>query len=94
MTMVFGLLSRMSAVLNQLRPGWYPDVSAPSFDRHGGHVPSISACECRGQISIILMWAATAGEGSAVETSLVAENAAKRVLVPTGDIAEARSEAW
>ena len=36
----FGLPNRTSVVLNQLRGhGWYPDVWAPSFNQHGGHVP-------------------------------------------------------
>ena len=91
----FGLSNRTLVVLNQLKAhGWYPDVSAPSFNRHGGHVPV--GFELRMQTSHDVYYTLDGTDprlpekaGSAAGGQiLVAENAAKRVLVPTGEVAE------
>ena len=90
----FGLTNRTSVVLNQLRShGWYPDVSAPEFNQHGGHVPD--EFELRMQASGDIYYTLDGTDprlsqkaGGAGQV-LVSDTAAKRVLVPTGDIPEA-----
>ena len=91
----FGLPQRTLVVLNQLKAhGWYPDVPAPAFNRHGGHVPV--GFELRMQAPHDIYYTLDGADprlpekaGGAGGQILVAENAAKHVLVPTGDVAEA-----
>ncbi len=92
----FGLKNRTLVVLNQLRShGWYPDVSAPSFNRHGGHVPAGFELKIQASDDIYYTLDGTDPRlpekaGSASEDQIfVAANAAKRVLVPAGEVADA-----
>jgi hypothetical protein len=90
---------RTETVLGQLKSkGWYPSVEAPVFqidgvDRHGGAVPtgaSLTMVNSAGGT----IWYTLDGSDPRVAGSeslgdsltLVAEDAAKRVLVPTGEI--------
>ncbi|MBN1508327.1 MAG: lamin tail domain-containing protein [Sedimentisphaerales bacterium] len=92
----YGLLNRTSVVLNQLKGHeWYPDVVAPVFNLHGGHVPVGFRLEMDAPSDIYYTLDGTDPRlprkaGSMEGQVLVAENAAKRVLVPGGGI----SEAW
>jgi hypothetical protein len=82
---------RTGIVLNQLKAiGLYPNVEAPSFNQHGGSIPSgfnLQMTAPAGTIYYMLdgndpyPWA-----GSNSEVTLVEEAAPKSVLVPTGDI--------
>ncbi|UCD52051.1 MAG: lamin tail domain-containing protein, partial [Phycisphaerales bacterium] len=97
------LQQRSQIVLNQLRSrGWYPNVSAPVFQidgtyQHGGQVEIGSAVSMRAGAGDI--WYTLDGSDPRVpgvapapgeDTVLVAEDAFKKVLVPT----EAVDEAW
>ena len=87
---------RSQIVLGQLRNrGLYPNVVAPSFNKHGGHVArgfQLSMTAPSGTIYYTLdrsdprLPATVAPPGPS--TILVTEDAAKRVLVPTGPIAD------
>jgi len=82
---------RTDIVLNQLKAiGLYPNVEAPSFNQHGGSIPSgfnLQMTAPAGTIYYTLdgndpyLW-----QGSNSEVTLVEEAAPKSVLVPTGDI--------
>jgi hypothetical protein len=91
---------RTGIVLNQLRNrGLYPQVAAPVFQingryQHGGHLAATDILSMTGGSTI---WYTLDGSdprlparaGPAVSTqTLVAENAPKRVLVPTRDIGD------
>ena len=90
--------ARTEIVLDQLRSrGLYPFVDAPVFyvggsHQHGGHLAPTASVTMDGDGTIWYtlddsdprMPGATAEPGESV--SLVAENAAKRVLVPTGTV--------
>jgi len=91
----YGLLNRTLVVLNQLKShGWYPAVTAPAFSRHGGHVPVGYNLEMQASYDIYYTLDGTdprlpENAGSAMGGQiLVAEDAAKRVLVPTADVGE------
>lgn len=85
--------NRTDVVLNQLKNrGLYPNTAAPVFNQHGGYVPNgfeLTMSAPAGMIYYTL-------DGSDPRTSvdplpqtqitLIAENAPKRVLVPTQDI--------
>jgi hypothetical protein len=88
------LTPRVAEVLSQFRNvGWYPDVEPPTFNQHGGEVPrgfDLTMSKLSGTI-----WYTTDGNDPRLpttsappgtSTTLVAEDAAKRVLVPTNDI--------
>jgi len=94
--------NRASTILNQLRiaklrdgtvASLYPSILAPSFSHLGGEVPkgqTLTMSAASGKIyytkdgSDPRLTVAQSGAGSTV--TLVAENAAKRVLVPTGPV--------
>ncbi|MBM4026883.1 MAG: lamin tail domain-containing protein, partial [Planctomycetes bacterium] len=94
---------RTDIALNQFRSrGFYPSLNAPVFHvndtyQHGGHVASRSTLAMSGTTGTV--WYTLEGTdprvpavpvGPVDEVKLVAENAAKRVLVPTGPV----STAW
>jgi hypothetical protein len=89
----YGMTDRTLVVLNQLRGhGWYPEVMAPAFNQHGGHVPVGFRLTMQASQDIYYTLDGTdprlsqkAGSGGQI---LVTEAAAKRVLVPTGDVPE------
>ena len=94
--------ARTQIVVDQLRArGLYPRINAPVFrvngtDRHGGNIAktdTISLTASGGEI-----WYTTDGSdprvagsagGAGMEVPLVSEEAAKRVIVPTGPVADA-----
>ena len=94
--------NRATTILNQLRiaklrngtvASLYPSILAPSFSHLGGEVPkgqTLTMSASSGKIyytkdgSDPRLTVAQSGAGSTV--TLVAENAAKRVLVPTGPV--------
>ncbi|MGE5296969.1 MAG: lamin tail domain-containing protein, partial [Solirubrobacterales bacterium] len=92
---------RTGIVLSQLRKrGLYPSVAAPVFNingtyQHGGYIDPSDALSMTGGDEIWYTLDGTdpriAGSTpeSADEVTLIAENAAKRVLVPTGQVADA-----
>jgi hypothetical protein len=90
----YGLPNRTSVVLNQLKGhDWYPDVEAPVFSVHGGHVPVGFELEMQAPFDIYYTLDGTDPRlprkaGSVGGQVLVAEDAAKRVLVPRGDVSE------
>jgi hypothetical protein len=87
---------RTSIVLNQFRQrGWYPDVDAPAFGinnvyQHGGLISDddlLSMASSNGTIWYTLDGSDPRSPGTSQPlTTLVAEDADKRVLVPTGPI--------
>ncbi len=94
------LVQRPGIVLGQLRnAGLYPSVDAPIFQingtyQHGGHVAAGARLSMTGST----VWYTLDGSDPRVSTqaaqatsatTLVAENAPKRVLVPTKDIGDA-----
>ncbi len=91
----FGLVNRTSVVLDQLRGhGWYPSVSPPGFNQHGGHVPVGFELSMQASDDIYYTLDGTDPRlpekaGSSGGQILVAESAAKRVLVPTDEVGEA-----
>ena len=93
------LPTRVQVVLDQLRSvGWYPSIDPPTFNPHGGHVPSdfllqmsgttgaiyytLDGSDPRGEIT-------SDGDDGDPPTTLVAMEAGKKVTVPTGEIDEA-----
>ncbi len=94
---------RTETVLEQLKSkGWYPSVEAPVFqidgvDRHGGTVPAGASLAMVKSAAAGTIWYTLDGSDPRVPGSesvgdsltLVAENAAKRVLVPAGPIDDA-----
>jgi len=92
----FGMTNRTLVVLTQLKGhGWYPDVAAPFFSRYGGHVPVGYELEMQASHDVYYTLDGSdprlpekAGSATGGQI-LVAENAAKRVLVPTSDIGDA-----
>jgi hypothetical protein len=93
--------ARSARVLQQFRnAGLYPNVAAPEFKidgayQHGGHVATGAALSMEAPAGTI--WYTldgtdprVAGVSNATSITLVAENAAKKVLVPTAPI----SDAW
>jgi hypothetical protein len=99
------LPQRTAIVLDQFRSAsLYPNVEAPTYYisnnyQHGGHITSADSLSLRS--SGFAMYYTLDGSdprssgqssqpGGAGSTTIVAENAAKRVLVPTGPI----SDAW
>ncbi|MHC4603162.1 MAG: LamG-like jellyroll fold domain-containing protein, partial [Planctomycetota bacterium] len=75
--------------------GLYPNVDAPVFNQHGGQVPSGFDLTMSGSSGTI--WYTIDGNDPRLpavdpppgtSTTLVTEDAAKRVLVPTGDIGD------
>jgi len=93
---------RTGIVLNQFKSrGWYPNVDPPAFRvdgaaRHGGGLTggeSLSMAAAAGTIWYTLDGNDPRVPGSAppaTEVTLISENAAKRVLVPTGPF----NDAW
>jgi hypothetical protein len=93
---------RTQVVLNQLRSrGLYPQVTAPVFQingsyRHGGHIALSDALSMTG--GGVIWYTLDSSDpripgvtgAPAEEITLVADGAAKRVIVPTGPI----SDAW
>jgi len=94
---------RTETVLGQLRSrGWYPSVEAPVFqingkDRHGGAVPTQASLGMTKSTAGGMIWYTLDGTDPRVpgvsvvseDLTLVAENAAKKVLVPTSPVDEA-----
>jgi hypothetical protein len=87
--------NRTVIVLDQFKSkGWYPNVDAPVFNQHGGQVPS--GFDLTMSFSPGTIWYTIdsndprlpAGGSSGSSTTLVAEDDAKRVLVPTSDIGD------
>ncbi len=99
---------RTETVLNQLKMrGWYPSVEAPAFqingtDQHGGVTPVAAVLAMVNPGGAGAIWYTLDGSDPRLpgtdipprdELVLVAENAAKRVLAPTGPVDDAwRSE--
>ncbi|MHC4499504.1 MAG: LamG-like jellyroll fold domain-containing protein, partial [Planctomycetota bacterium] len=91
------LTPRVAEVLGQFRSvGWYPDVEPPTFNQHGGEVTSgfnLTMSKLSGIIYYTIDGndprMPAGGLLSGTSTTLVAEDAAKRVLVPTSDIGNA-----
>ncbi|HNS19022.1 MAG TPA: lamin tail domain-containing protein [Sedimentisphaerales bacterium] len=94
---------RTQTVLRQLQSrGWYPSIEAPIFqidgvDRHGGYAVTgaslIMAKSASGAIWYTLDGSdprVPGSEGTSTDLTLVAENAAKRVTIPTA----ALDNAW
>ena len=90
---------RTGIVLNQFKAqGWYPNIDPPTLSPHGGHLDAGDVVSMQGGTASI--WYTLDGSDPwvpGVEAStggnamtLVAENAAKRVLVPAGPV----SNAW
>ncbi|MBN1508570.1 MAG: chitobiase/beta-hexosaminidase C-terminal domain-containing protein, partial [Sedimentisphaerales bacterium] len=88
---------RTTIVLNQLKSqGWYPNVDPPALTPLGGHVATGSAAVM--QSSNDVYYTLDGSDPRLPEKAvaavpgqiIVAENAAKRALVPTGDV----SDAW
>jgi len=87
---------RTTVVLNQFKSqGWYPSVDPPTLSPRAGHVAPGSAVQMQAVRDIYytldgadprLPEKAAPVAGGQI---LVAENALKRVLVPTGDVADA-----
>lgn len=86
--------NRCTSVFNGLRSaGLYPNVDAPEFNQHGGSVAPGFALEMTGAGTIYYTldgsdphtWG-DSDPGGSTSVTLVAESAAKRVWVPTGDI--------
>ncbi len=93
------LPQRTDIVLGQFRnAGLYPNVEAPVFYvngdyKHGGHVASTDSLSMRagaGTVFYTLDGSDPRVSSQSDSTTLVAESAAKRVLVPTGPV----SDAW
>jgi len=88
---------RTTVVLNQFKTqGWYPSVDPPALTPRGGHVTAGSAVQMQAASDIYYTLDGAdprlpekAGGATPAGQVLVAENAAKRVLVPTGEIADA-----
>ena len=87
---------RTDVVMGQFRgEGWYPNVNPPALNQHGGPVGNGFELTLSGSGDIYYTLDGTdprlpetAGSAGA-SIPLVAENAAKRVLVPTGPVDEA-----
>jgi hypothetical protein len=91
---------RTETVLGQLKShGWYPSVDAPVFqingkDQHGGSAPSQASLGMTKSSAGGTIWYTLDGSDPRVpgtsavsdDLTLVAENAAKRVLVPTAPV--------
>ena len=92
------LTPRVATVLDQFRSvGWYPNVQPPTLSQHGGLVPSgfdLHMGAFSGTIYYTLdgtdprVPAAMSSPGGAVV--ILAEDAGKRVLVPTGGVAASK----
>jgi hypothetical protein len=88
---------RTGVVLNQFKSqDWYPKIDPPTFSQQGGHVAPGDSISLQGGAGAL--WYTLDGNdprlpGSIPQTSdelkFVPENAAKRVLVPTGPVADA-----
>jgi len=88
---------RTDVVLNQLKTqGWYPNIDPPIFSPQGGYADAGDAISLQGGAGTL--WYTLDGNdpripGSTPEqgdsSSLVPENAPKRVLVPTGPVPDA-----
>jgi hypothetical protein len=102
-TLTTYLPQRTGIVLGQFRSaGLYPNVEAPVYYingnyQHGGHITSTDGLSMSGGIVYYTLDGSdprpagqVAQPGGAGSITLVAENAVKRVLVPTGPI----SDAW
>ncbi len=88
---------RTNIVLNQFKTqDWYPNIDPPTFSQAGGYLDAGDAISMQGGAGAL--WytldgndprvpGATPEQGDA--SSLVAENVAKRVLVPTGPVFDA-----
>ena len=96
---------RTDVVLNQFKSrGWFPNVDAPTFNQNGGYVPSGFNLQISAPTGKIYYTLIPRGAGSldgsdprlpehasgGSTTTLVPENAPKRVLVPTAAV----SDAW
>jgi hypothetical protein len=95
------MVQRPGIVLGQLRNvGLYPNVEAPAYYinnnyQHGGHIGSTDSLSMRSSAAAMYFTLdgsdpRFSGQTTGGATTLVAENAAKRVLVPTAAI----SNAW
>ncbi|UCG56738.1 MAG: lamin tail domain-containing protein [Phycisphaerales bacterium] len=92
------LTTRVATVLGQFRSvGWYPDVQPPVFSKYGGLVPdgfSLHLGAPDGTIYYTVdgsdprLSIAASSPGATV--TLIRENAAKRVFVPTGEVASSK----
>jgi len=87
---------RTGIVLGQFRgQGWYPSLDPPTFSREGGHVSRGTHLEMQASAEIYYTLDGTDPRlpeepvSNVATHQLVRENAAKRVLVPTGDIGQA-----
>ena len=92
----YGLPNRTQIVLNQLKAdGWYPNISAPGFNQHGGYVADGFALrmDAAGDIYYTLDGTDPRKPEKARQTTaehvLVSESATKRVLAPAEDVPEA-----
>jgi hypothetical protein len=87
---------RSDVVFGQLKAqGWYPNLEPPTWNRHGGYVEPGFQLEMQSSHDIYYTLDGTdprlpekAG-ASAAGTTLVAENAPKRALVPTEEVPDA-----
>ncbi|UCG46478.1 MAG: lamin tail domain-containing protein [Phycisphaerales bacterium] len=88
---------RTNTVLDQLRSkGWYPSVEAPAFNYQGGPAPfgfTLTMAASGETIYYTLDGSdprlpKKPQGGGGTQITLVAENAAKRVLVPTGPVSD------
>ncbi|MFT5409082.1 MAG: hypothetical protein ACI9NC_001803 [Verrucomicrobiales bacterium] len=81
---------RKDVLLGQLRSaGLYPSIEAPSFNPHGGSVPSgfgAVITEPGGAIFYTTDGSDPRGEVTQTSTTLLAEDAAATALIPTADI--------
>ena len=87
---------RTNIVMNQFRSeGWYPSIEPPALNQHGGQVGNGFTLTLSGAGDLYYTLDGTdprlpETSGSSGSTlTLVAESAAKRVLVPTGPVDEA-----
>ncbi len=87
---------RTDEVLGQFRnKGWYPKVAAPVYNQNGGHVASGFNVTMSNPNGAGTIYYTTDGSDPRLpirlsspgrRITLIAENATKRVLVPTGDL--------
>lgn len=87
---------RTNEVLGQFRnQGWYPNVDAPAYNQNGGHVATDFNAAISNPKGAGTIYYTTDGSDPRLpirlstpggQVTLIAENAPKRVLVPTGDL--------